>query len=71
MDIIIKETGETKTLEPSNSVPASAIADIIGNAGGFGSDTDESVVSIGDEGVFVTCQENFDWWQDYINEYGA
>ena len=71
MDIIIKETGEMKELVTSNGVDAGAIADIIGNEDGFGNDFDGSIVAVDDACNYVTSQDNFDWWQGYLNEYCA
>ena len=69
MDIIIKETGEIKTLTAPAGHPDGAIPDIIGNDAGFGDDFDGSIVIVNEAGDCITSQDNFDWWQEEINSW--
>ena len=65
MNIQIRETKETKTLrlrDPRTGVDW--IEDFIGNAGGW-----EFFEYDEDSGNYLVDQDDFDWWNDIIDEY--
>jgi hypothetical protein len=69
MNIIIKETGEKKTLEIENpETGLDCTEDFIGNGGGF---TYGDFTPIESDGYYLCSQETYGWWKSVmaIHEY--
>lgn len=69
MNVIIKETGEVKSLsiiDPKTKI--NYVSDFIGNAGGF---VNGDFVFDEETGSYQSTQANFDWWNRVVSDNQA
>ncbi|GBF73194.1 hypothetical protein PA598K_01479 [Paenibacillus sp. 598K] len=67
MKVKIKETGAMETLSMLSSNGTDAAADMIGNHGGFGSESWQFDLDA-DTGIYEASQETYDWWEKVLTE---